>query len=182
MNHAIRDLILRPWFPASTTTIMMMIRIWQIMVPNDLGQAREVHARTWLCVLVLATMDTIVQRWWWVEGKGMTGGLETWHAWDRGMPKNWKEHADGGRRWWQSHFGIMQGDDHVAIASKWFFIKIMKNIARYMISTFFIMQHYGDQFIQVLRRVLRELLQANQLQQPDVRVIIGLQMQALCEG
>ena len=33
-------------------------------------------------------------------------------------------------------FGIMRGDDHVAIASKWFFIKIMKNISRYMISTF----------------------------------------------
>ena len=33
-------------------------------------------------------------------------------------------------------FGIMRGDEHVAIASKWCFIKIMKNIARYMISTF----------------------------------------------
>jgi len=33
-------------------------------------------------------------------------------------------------------FGIVRGDDHVAIATNWFFIEIMKNIARYMISTF----------------------------------------------
>ena len=40
-------------------------------------------------------------------------------------------------------FGIMRGANHVAIASKCFFIKIKKNIARYMIHTFILCSIMG---------------------------------------